>query len=419
MNRTTDMLDLAVHTTVLLEDWCGLVVPSYHLPRIEAELADLSLEGLTKTELSERFHRDPDFRSKILARVAIPETYFFRYFPHYQILREVARRRTAVDPPVRVLSAGCATGEEAWSAAAVLSAELDRGSRSTATGATGFEVLGLDMVDGNLLRAIEGRYSSWSARDGFHGYDRFFRRTGRQWEVSAELRPRVQFEIANLVESGPPPRTFDVVFFRNVALYWQESTLRTVLAGLVETLRPGGLLLVGPNDPIPSSVEGLRRETACGVRVYRRRRPGEDEAVGTPLRPLPVEAPKTARRRARPKASPRARPEPQPRRGRVHESPTPSVLEQVQGLADRGAYEQALALIADDRDASAEQRMWRGILLLNLERPHEALAAFRQCIYLDPANPAFRRWMAATYELLGLGEEAEREYRNLSDLEPK
>lgn len=412
------MHDLAVHATVLLEDWCGLVVPHYHLPRLEAELSSLSLDHLTKEELSDRFHRDSDLRSRILARVTIPETYFFRYIPHYRILRQLARERAGRGRPFRVLSAGCATGEEAWSAAAVLAAELGPEGE---TANAGFEVLGVDMVDRNLLRAVEGRYSSWSARGGLHGYDRFFRRTGKRWEVAPALRRRVQFKIANLLEIHLIPESYDVIFFRNVALYWQENTLETVLARLVEALRPDGFLLVGPNDPIPAAVDGLRRESALGVRLYRRPRPGEDDTATRPLPASPDRAPKAVRR-PRPAASSPPTRRPAPARPAPHpatrlEPPAPPLLARVEALADRGDYEQALELIGDHRETSAEARMWRGILLLNLERPQEALASFRQCVYLETHNPIYRRWMAATYEVLGLGEEAEREYRNLEELE--
>jgi len=92
-------------------------------------------------------------------------------------------------------------------------------------------------------------------------------------------------------------------------------------------------------------------------------------------------------------------------------------LDDVRRLADRGLYEEALAVLAaDERHATVEGRLWKGILCLATERETEAVSAFRQCVFLEPAEVEYRRWLAAAYEAAGCHGEAERERRNVATM---
>jgi tetratricopeptide (TPR) repeat protein len=92
-------------------------------------------------------------------------------------------------------------------------------------------------------------------------------------------------------------------------------------------------------------------------------------------------------------------------------------LDDVRKLADGGRYTEALEVLsAEDVGLTIEGKLWQGILLLNLEQNEEAVRLFRQCSFLRPEVPEYRQWLAVTYEALGRTVEAEREFRNASEV---
>lgn len=396
-----------------LKQWYGIDVPRYRLPLLASELVHLSSGGELDSALDRLLAHDQDAWDAVIDAMTVPESYLFRHIGHFVLLRQIVEQRRREGRACRVLSAGCSSGEEAWSAAAVLG-DLPSSRRDM--------VVGWDLNERRLNHAREGRYRDWSARSGLFGYTSHFRREGDEWKVAAHLKPLVRFERVNLVGCLPDrDAPFDAVFFRNVGIYWEEKVARRVAQLLADLTAEDGLVLIGPADPGLSGSDRFEHIIADGVRHYRRRDATEQPgvrplrgAVQPPLRKCPSAFP--PRRsgmlsRDRAPAAPRASVWSPQRRS---EAPaTLPGLEQVRVLADAGNYGQALAALdAVPGDATAEPRLWRGILLMALERPGDAVASFRQCVFLEPNRAPYRRWLAVAYESSGRMRDAERERRN-------
>jgi chemotaxis protein methyltransferase CheR len=171
------------------------------------------------------------------------ETYFFREAAHYELLaEELARERRA---SLRVWSAASSFGDEAYSTAMLL-ADLQVAGRI----ADDWQVLGTDISDRVLKAAVAGVYPEERLR---HVTPARLRRHCLRGEGEAEgmvmiresLRERVRFGQLNLMGPLDGLGPFDVVFLRNVLIYFDAATKRDVVDRVLATLRPGGLLFIG------------------------------------------------------------------------------------------------------------------------------------------------------------------------------
>jgi chemotaxis protein methyltransferase WspC len=427
-----------------LRQTTGIAVPVYRWPVLETVVRRI-LGDKRPAALNAWLASNPAAWRELMHAVVIPETYFFRHMGHFRVLAKLARERLLADRPCRVLSAGCATGEEAWSAAAaVAGVYLPKHAN--------FNVEAWDLDPLLARRARTGEYRDWSVRNGFYGYESFFTRRGQHWLVSPKLRPFVRFREVNLVNDALPPLTFDAIFFRNVAIYWESATVRQVLGKLGERLEHDGVLMLGPSDPTELDRKSWEAVPTEGTLIYRRptpsgrtkkrptRRGRNETRPAKTLSPGPLSdtllllrssrsLPEDATRLASTlsngvpavRAAP-AKPSPDPpmqRTPRAKLSVNGTWLDRARTLADAGRYDDALALIEGRGDNALDPsaRVLAGILLLNLERPRDAMQRFRQAVFLEPEEPAHRRWLAVALEELGRAPEAAREIRNAEELE--
>ncbi len=204
---------------------------------------------------------DPHWAA-LLDAVTVQETRMFR------AAAQVAAFRTIVLPhlPARpgaltLVSAGCATGEEAWTLALL----ADTAGRP-------WRVTGLDLCRPALAAAEEARYRLGppDALREVPEADRGRLRLGGDWfEPDPALRPRVAFRRANLLKPDLPAGGADAVFCRNVLIYLTEEARGAVLGALVRALRPGGALVLGATDTPPPGL-GLRAWPDAGIGIWRR-----------------------------------------------------------------------------------------------------------------------------------------------------
>jgi chemotaxis protein methyltransferase CheR len=179
--------------------------------------------------------------------LTVTETYFFRNIDQFRVLAEVAlpdrMRAQQARRSLQLLSAGCASGEEAYSIAAMVRQQLPE--------AAGWDVTirGVDINRAMIAKARRGRYSTWSLRETPADLKRrWFSVEGREFEVDERLRGMVSFEQRNLVETDPSfwqPRTFDIIFCRNVLMYIVPETARVIVTRMSRALAPGGFLFLG------------------------------------------------------------------------------------------------------------------------------------------------------------------------------
>ncbi len=386
-----------------LRQFAGLALPDHRWPLLRATLESVAPDGTVEEALARLEAGDQAARQAVLAGITVPETFLFRHPAHFEALAEHARAAAGRVAPYRVLSAGCATGEEAWSAAAVLD-EVGR------TMGLCWKVLGWDLDADRIARARAGWYSAWSARSGLLGYDGAFEPRGRGWQVHPRLRGQVSFECVNL-KIGPLPSAacFDVVFLRNVAIYWAPECVAEMLGRVANLVTPGGLLLIGAAETETLDRAEWTIEWRGAVRIASRRptqAPMHTSAMAVPLIRATINRKSAGRAAAPSTATPSAA------------TPVGSdPLDRVQELADRGRYVEALSILEDLPPAPDPERyLWRGILCLNLLRPQDALSCLRKAVFLAPLDVVCRHWLAIALSACGCHDAAAREQRNLREL---
>ena len=175
------------------------------------------------------------------------ETYFFREPRHFDMLRDLAQaHRARTQQPMRVWSAACSSGEEPYSIAMVLADVL---------GDAGWELMGSDISMRMLERSRLGHYPLERTRHIPNQYLKRYclRGIGEQAGtllVERALRSRVDFRQINLNTALPSMAPFDVVFLRNVMIYFNAETKRQVVSRIVSLIRPGGHFMIGHSESL-------------------------------------------------------------------------------------------------------------------------------------------------------------------------
>jgi chemotaxis protein methyltransferase CheR len=366
-----------------------------------------------------------------VAQLTIGETYFMRNGAQFAALRErilpdlLARRRAARS--LRLWSAGCATGEEPYSLAIALAEALPPAEEWQVS------ILATDLNPQFLERAREGLYGSWSFREvpeelrALH-----FTPEGPRWRLRPELRRQVMFARLNLAEPcypaiGNGTVALDLIFCRNVTIYFDEATTRQVVERFYAALAPGGWLVVGHAEPHTEIYRAFETHNVPGAVLYRKPLsapaflslgPSSPPVALPPphLQPPPIVAPAPAARPL-PAAPPRP-PDPAPSPPAVDPPPPPpppDPLAPARAAADRGdwaaASTVALAVLAAE-PLCAEAHALLGQVHEHTGDPEAALAAYRRSVYLDPGWTMGHLGMAGALRQMGRLAEARRCYRS-------
>ena len=191
------------------------------------------------------------------------ETYFFREPKHFDFLRQQALAAPRRGAPFRVWSAASSSGEEAYSIAMVLADCL---------GSAPWEVYGSDISMRVLERARAGHYALERTEHIPKAYLQRFCLKGVDSEagtllVERGLRSRVQFGQVNLNKALPQMGQFDMVFLRNVMIYFSGDTKRQVVARVLGALKPGGHLCIGHSESLNDITTEVR---ALAPAIYRK-----------------------------------------------------------------------------------------------------------------------------------------------------
>ena len=203
--------------------------------------------------------------------LTVGETYFFRHFDQFRALADaVLPERAAATPggqPVRLLSAGCASGEEPYSLVIAARGAIADPDRTIAVHA-------VDLNQAALDRAARGRYSAWSLRETPPAIrQRWFRPAGRQFDLCEAVRSSVSFAQGNLAQPDCRwwrPAAYDVVFCRNVLMYFTLAQARAAIARIALVLKPGGYLFLGHAETLRGLADGFALCEAHGAFYYRR-----------------------------------------------------------------------------------------------------------------------------------------------------
>lgn len=231
-------------------------------------------------------HASEQELDQLAEALTINETYFFREPKHFDALRQLLPELARKVERIRILSAGCASGEEAYSLAIVAHRVLSPLAKE-------FEVVGVDIDRRALERAQAGYYRTWSFREqGLALAQGYVRKERDGWLVRADIRQRVRFEQMNLVEQVPTG-PFHIVFCRNTLMYLTPEHRKAVIARLAKLLPPGGVLFIGSAETLDAPPPELERVTVVGAHLFRRREAdstatARERREGSPLRILVV-----------------------------------------------------------------------------------------------------------------------------------
>lgn len=208
---------------------------------------------------------DPTELGELACRLTTGETYLFRNRDHFEVLAGILQ---SAGRPIRILSAGCSSGEEAYTIA-ILSREL-LGSAARA----GVSIHAVDVNPAAIARGRRGRYSPWSLRETSDEVrQRWFRPVEREFQIDAEILGMVSFDEGNLADANASfwnGDRYDVIFCRNVLMYFAPATQRVVVARLARATAPGGHLFLGHAETLRGMAEGFQLQHTHETFYYRR-----------------------------------------------------------------------------------------------------------------------------------------------------
>ncbi|RKG74232.1 CheR family methyltransferase [Corallococcus terminator] len=235
----------------LVEERAGLAAPSCLAAAEEGIQRAMARANLTDVEAyRHQLAVNNALLDDLLTELTIGETYFFRTHEHFDHLRRVVlpelRERRGPEHLLRAWSAACSSGEEPYSITALLMSE---GWEDHMT------VHATDVSRTALARAREGRYTDWSLRGP--SADRMrahLKQEGRHYLLNPDVKRHVRLGYLNLaLETWPSAESgiwqLDVIFCRNVLIYFNHATIEGVARRLFAALDDGGYLFSGPSDP--------------------------------------------------------------------------------------------------------------------------------------------------------------------------
>jgi chemotaxis protein methyltransferase CheR len=391
-----------------LEAEAGLVFPQGRLADVERSLAKVAARAGVRDcdRLLAHLRENASCFEELLDGLVVGETYFFREPQQFECLREIVLpellRSRPHDGRLSIWSAGCATGEEAYSLAILLEQE-GLSSRS--------DILATDVSVAALQKAKRAGYEHWSFRgmkkDLLQNY---FRARGGRYHLAERIRDRVAFERANLAaEQYPQPSNaerFDLIFCRNVMIYFGPQTVAAVARRLFDRLKDGGWLVTAPSDPPLWDLAPFETCMTAGGVFYRKRPPAKEKPSN--VIPFPHKAVETV-----PKSKPR-----------LHAVKTAD--DEFRHSA-QACERHALSLFAHNRAKAALEFLARAVVwhplsrelhyiyavgFLNGEMPQKAAEIARRLVYLDRRSVAAHMLLGTIAQRCGDYTGAMRAYRN-------
>jgi chemotaxis protein methyltransferase CheR len=314
-------------------------------------------------------------RLRLLDGVTVQETHFFRNTPQMDALRQgvlpdLMRRAARRNRPLTVWSAGCSTGEEAYTLA-MLILEL---SASGAAGPAGLppRIVGTDISTEAVLAARQATYRGRTLATMPPGArERWLEpRSAGVWSVREEVRRLIDLRVHNLVADPPPfaPAEVDLVVCRNVTIYFSRETTRSLIGGFHDVIAEGGYLLLGHSETLWQVSDAFTLAPMGDAFVYRRT---------ADVRAQPSDVSKSPTRAAR--HIPRRR------------TPAPPAVDHLAAArAALAAGDYGKATRVAEAATAADPLKPEGYVVLGYARSTlgqdaQALDPLRKAVYLDPA----------------------------------
>ncbi|MDH5369823.1 MAG: protein-glutamate O-methyltransferase CheR [Gammaproteobacteria bacterium] len=256
-----------------LEEACGIVLGenkhylvTSRLKRVTEEFSYPSLSEMMKTLIK---GNDRNLREKVIDAMTTNETMWFRDVYPFEILKkellpELAKNKS----PIKIWSAASSTGQEAYSISMGTS-EFQQSNPGKLTSSV--EIVGTDISQTVVNLAKQGRYDELSVVRGLSAErrDKFFKHKDDKWEINLDIKQRTRFLELNLLNNYSLLGKFDIIFCRNVLIYFSSEMKKDILERMAKILKPGGTLILGGSEsPTGYTKEFEMVRYADGV-VYR------------------------------------------------------------------------------------------------------------------------------------------------------
>jgi chemotaxis protein methyltransferase CheR len=384
----------------------------------EAQLPpDLAVEQIQIRPIS-----DPALRT-LIEGLTINETHFFRNEPQFRVLRsqilpDLIKERASAKK-LRIWSAACSSGEEPYSVAMSLRTlipDVDDWN---------LYILGTDIDRSILDKAGRATYGEWSFRQVPEEFDGFFEQNGGTRTVVPEARNMVQFYQQNLVDVnswiGDKIRfgKMDVIFCRNVLIYFDEETTQRIIDALYECLNPGGWLIVGHADPSQDRFQKFATHTFPQTIIYQRPNDGIEPGLVAAISPKAQPKVILADIQELAKRDPNQAIE---RLLAVAGEPDPASQRTImlaRLLASRRrlpeAHDQAVKAV-QLASLSPEAYYVQGTILREMGRADQALDVFRRAVFLDKNFVLAKVQLAECLSDLGQHDRARRELQYAAEM---
>jgi chemotaxis protein methyltransferase CheR len=250
----------------------GIVLDASKQYLIEARLAPIARkEGVGNlNDLCNllRCLQRTDLKKAVVEAMTTNETLFFRDLAPFDALRNhilpELRIRNAASKTLSIWSAAASTGQEAYSIAMIL---LESGFADWK-----IQILGTDLADNVLERARQGRYVQVEVNRGLPATSlvKYFEREGLEWRIKENLRKMVRFEQFDLRRPMSGKGPFDIVFCRNVLIYFDIDTKKRIVSELLRCLAPSGHLCLGAAESMLSLSSDFERIVLGQASFYRK-----------------------------------------------------------------------------------------------------------------------------------------------------
>jgi len=250
----------------LLKRRSGLILPPEKAYLLESRLRPVmrkhALADLSAVAAA-LIRQDTRLAADVIDAMTTNETLFFRDVRPFDVFREVVLpallKARAAQRSFRILCAAASTGQEPYSLAMILAEEAAR-LRDWSC-----EIVGFDISPTALERARAGRFTQFEVQRGVPTAQllKHFRRVGTDWQIAAELRAMVRFREFNLLDDLAPFGRCDVVFCRNVLIYFDPATKARTLANIVRRLPGDGYLFLGASETVMGLSGGFVPAAGC------------------------------------------------------------------------------------------------------------------------------------------------------------
>ncbi|MEQ8604448.1 MAG: protein-glutamate O-methyltransferase [Marivibrio sp.] len=252
----------------LLKERSGLVVTKDKVYLLETRLMPVArrsgLKDLDELIQKLRTGRDDKLLNDVTEAMTTNESLFFRDTRPFDIFRDNVlpgmMKARAGQKKIRIWSAACSSGQEPYSLAILL-----KENQAKVTGWR-FDIVATDLSKEIVAKAKAGLYTQFEVQRGLpiQLLVKYFKQTGDKWQIDAGLRSMVQYGEFNLLTHPRSLGQFDVVFCRNVLIYFDQPTKKKVLEGIADVMAKDGVLYLGGAETVLGvtdrfkPVQGLR-----------------------------------------------------------------------------------------------------------------------------------------------------------------